>query len=99
MSWTTDAVKALLDTNPLAVERAMVVLFARQTEDERVTSLTRHDNSRGFSAAHASKGSYYARWVSSGRHLTGHHLDRARSMAKHYTRQLLEEIEARSARK
>lgn len=99
MNWTQDSIKALLASNPRAVERAMLVLFARQTEDERVTSHTRHDNSRGFSAAHASKGSYYARWVRDGRHLTGHHLDNARRIASRYTRQLLEEIQLKAAGK
>ena len=97
-TWTKDSIKALLLTNPRAVERAMLVLFDRQTTDERVEQTTRHTNSRGFSAAHASKGSYYAKWVRGGRNLTGHHLDRARSMALHYTRQLLEEVEAKASK-
>ena len=98
MTWTVDSVKMLLATNNAAVERAMVVLFERQTSDEKATSDTRHTNSRGFSVAHASKGSYYARWVLSGRHLSGHHLDRARNIAMKYTRQLLEAVEAKAAR-
>ena len=87
---TKDFIANLLRTNDAAVERAMVVLYERQTQDERSTSTTRHHNQRGFSSAHASKGSYYARWVRSGRRLTGHHLDRARKIALHYTSQLLE---------
>jgi hypothetical protein len=97
-TWTKDSIKTLLLTNPRAVERAMLVLFARQTEDERVNQTTRHENARGFTAAHARKGSYYAKWVRSGRNLTGHHLDRARTMALHYTRQLLEEVEAKASK-
>lgn len=69
----------------------MVVLYDRQTADEKSTSTTRHDNRRGFRANHASKGSYYARWVLSGRNLTGWHLKNAQEIALQYTRQLSEQ--------
>lgn len=95
MLWNKDSILRLLDTNDRAVERAIVVLFDRQTVDEQRDSDTKHLNHRGFRANHASKGSYYARWVRSGRQLTGHHLDNARKIAKHYHRQLLEAIEAK----
>lgn len=84
-----NSIKRLLETDNRAVERAMIVLYDRQTADEKQTSDTRHTNRRGFSSAHASKGSYYARWVLGGRHLTGRHLDNARKIACHYTAQLL----------
>jgi hypothetical protein len=86
---TKESIRALLETNDKAVERAIIVLFERQTNDEQVQSVTRHDNQRGFSAAHASKGSYYARWIKSGRRLTGYHLQNARRITQHYTHQLL----------
>ena len=86
---TKASIKVLLETNDKADERAIIVLFERQTYDEQATSSTCHDNQRGFSAAHASKGSYYARWIKSGRHLTGWHLQNARRMTQHYTHQLL----------
>ena len=99
MNWTPDSIKDLLANNPRAVERAILVLFARQTADEQAYSVTHNDNSRGFSAAHASKGSYYARWIQSGRNLTGHHLENARRITSRYTRQLLEEIQLKAAGK
>ena len=90
-TWTRDEIDALLQRNDRAVERAMVVLYDRQTQDEKRTSHTRHDNGIGFSAAHASKGSYYARYVLSGRRLTRHHLDRARKIALLHSKQLVQE--------
>ena len=87
---TKTQIKALLLSNPRAVERAILALHARQTVGEQHTSSTTESNGVGFNCFHAERGSYYARWLLSGRHLTGYHLDRARSIALHYTRQLAE---------
>lgn len=88
--WTKESIINLIDTNDRAVERAIIAIYDRQTQDEKATSDTHHTNHRGFRSNHASKGSYYARWILSGRHLTGHHLENARKIARHYHRQLLE---------
>lgn len=81
--------------SPASIGRAMVALFDRQTRDEKDASDTRHNNQRGFSCAHVSKGSYYARWVLSGRELSGWHLENARKIALRYTRQLAEVANAK----
>lgn len=82
MNWDRASVEKLLRENDRAVERAMVVLYQRQTADEQAQGNTKHTNGRGFSACHASKGSYYARWCQ---------FDHAREIALHYTQQLLDE--------
>lgn len=89
--WTRDEINALLHHSNAAVERAMVVLFERQTTDEQRSEDTKHLNSIGFSAAHARTGSYMAKWVLSGKHLTGRFLDRARQIALSHSKQLVEE--------
>ena len=81
---------SLLMSNDRAVERAMVALFQRQTVGEQRTSSTTESNGRGFNAFHAERGTYWAKWVMSGRRLTGKHLVGARKMACHYARQLSE---------
>jgi len=96
MKHTKESIQDILAKSDRAVARAMIVIYDRQTQDEKTTSDTRHTNQRGFSGAHAKTGSYYARWVLSGRGLTGKHLDKARAMAMHYWRQLLEEAERKS---
>jgi hypothetical protein len=96
-TWTRSDIDALLVSNSRAVERAMVVLYDLQTQDEKVTAGARHLNGRGFSANAARKGTYYARWVLGGRHLTGHHLDRAQAIALRHSRQLVEAANARTA--
>ena len=88
LMWNKERIQQMLQTNPRAVERAIVAIYERQTADEKATSHTRHDNSVGFRSNHASKGSYYARWVKSGRQLTGFHLQNARTIAMQYHRQL-----------
>jgi hypothetical protein len=93
--WNKERITKLLTKNDRAVERAIVAIYDRQTPDEKATSDTRHDNHRGFRSNHASKGSYYARWVLSGRHLTGHHLANARKIALQYHRQLCEVANAK----
>jgi len=95
--WNKGHVIQLLLTNNEAVEKAMVALYNRQTADEQSTQETRHSNGVGFSGAHAHLGSYYAKWVLSGRNLTGRHLEKARAMSLKYTDQLLDEIQKRQA--
>lgn len=87
---TKEQIKSLLLSSDRAVERAMCALYARQTADERSSGTTQHLNGRGFNAFDANTGSYYARWVQSGRRLTGRHLVKARAMALRYLGQLAE---------
>lgn len=96
--WTKERIARLLNTNDLAVDRALSVLYDRQTQDEKGTSTTKHSNGRGFKSNHAVRGSYYGRWVQSGKRLTGGHLVKARHIALQYTGQLADEANAKSAR-
>lgn len=89
-TWDRSSIASLLDRNPMAVERAIIAIFNRQTREEQRVGDTCVSNGIGFSGAHAKTGSYYASWVLSGKHLSGKHLEKARRMAKHYTRQLVE---------
>ena len=91
-----DQIIALLDRNDYAVERAILAIFQRQTESEQESSSTIHRNGQGFSGAHASLGTYYAKWILSGRRLTGKHLEKARHMSKHYAGQLEEIAQSHS---
>jgi len=81
---------AFLSSNNHAVEVAMVGLLARQTVGEQNTSTTIESNGRGFNYTDAEYGTYLAKWVKSGRHLTGKHLAAARRMTCFYWRQVSE---------
>lgn len=96
---TKESVRAKIDTDDRAVCVAMVWLYQRQTEDEKATESTKHDNGVGFTGFDARVGSYYAKYVLSGRWLTGKHLAKARRMAYKYAGQLAEEANLREAKK
>ncbi len=75
-------VSDLIDTNPQFMERALIKIYNRQTEDEKVAKVTQYHNHVGFSAADANKMCYYAKWVLSGRKLSGVHLDKCKATLK-----------------
>jgi hypothetical protein len=86
--WTREEIVELLNYNDRAVERAMVSIWEHQTAAEQERGATILNNGVGFCGWSAKNGSYYARWVKSGRHLTGKHLDKARRIALHHAGQL-----------
>lgn len=88
-TWNKESILNLLDTNNAAVERAILVVFRNQTSDEQRQETVKYHNNTGFTASDAHRGTYYAKWILAGKHLTRHHLERARKMAKKYHRQLL----------
>lgn len=88
--WNETEIVTMILNNNRAVERAMVAIYHRQTESEKSSDATLQSNGEGFAEPDAKLGSYYARWVISGRNLSGKHLDRARQMAIKYRRQLTE---------
>jgi hypothetical protein len=90
LAYEKDDIIALLDRNPLAVERAIIAIFKLQTAHEQSAESTLEQNGVGFGHCHAHYGSYMAKWIMSGRHLSGKHLEKARRMAKRYSRQLVE---------
>ena len=90
--WNKEKLVELLNTNDRAIERAMVVLYNRQTLGEQATGDTHILNGIGFSGAHSKLGTYYAKWVLNGNKLSGSHLAKARKIALRYTSQLLDEI-------
>lgn len=89
----------LLQTNQTFLERALLELFQRQTEDERSYGDVIHRNYRGFSASHASVLTRYAKWLASGRHLTGTHLEKAKEILPRYRRQILDIIAEKNQNK
>ncbi|MCI0525954.1 MAG: hypothetical protein L0Y56_00675 [Nitrospira sp.] len=78
------------DKGRRAVERAIIAIYSRQTQEEQVSESTLRLNGIGFSGADARLGSYYARWIQNGKRLSGKHLERARKMTLKYRKQLLE---------
>jgi hypothetical protein len=90
LEYNKEDIIALLDRNSLAVERAIIAIFKLQTSQEQSAESTLIQNGVGFGHCHAAYGSYMAKWIMSGKHLNGKHLEKARRMAKRYSRQLVE---------
>lgn len=88
--WTRDEIDHLLDTRPVAVQRAIVHLFNLQTTAEKSSQTTLLNNSVGFCGWAARSGTYYAKWILDGKNLSGNHLEKARKIAKHHSRQITE---------
>jgi len=86
--WTEAEIREMLQQSNRAVERGIVAIYKRQTESEQVAEETRVLNKVGFSAFHAKRGTYYAKWIQSGKNLTGNHLEKGRTLILHYAGQL-----------
>ena len=54
--WNKEKIINLLETNDLAVGRALIVILANQTADEVQSMDTKHHNGKGFNAPHARMG-------------------------------------------
>lgn len=89
MRYTKESIKDLLLRNDRAVERALLAIYRRQTDAERQAERTVVHNGVGFNAFDARLGTYYAKWIGSGKNLTGTHLDKGRRLASKYVGQLV----------
>jgi len=103
---TTKAeIVSLLLNNDRALCRALVVLNNRQTPDEQVSESTRYLNGRGFSAAHAPRGTSMANFFKRTGFLTPRQKAWWRESVRGtpriamYAEQLLEEAQAKALRK
>jgi len=101
---TKEDIITLLMTNDKAVERAVVVLFERQTQSEQSSESTHVHNGEGFTPFDAHIMSGMAKWVLRGRPLTPKQLAFLRrgtrkfpSRIGKYAGQLLKIAEAKAA--
>lgn len=62
-TWTRAQIENLLNTNPIFVERSIVQLFKRQTEDEKQVNNATHNNYRGFNKPDARRMTIYAKSI------------------------------------
>lgn len=110
--WTYSRLIALLERSHEALERAILTINARQTEDERAGGVTRYENGRGWNARDAAFGGSLADWIrrgvaprseggfgkAHGRCLTPKQREGALRMIRKYWRQLLEEVELKGGK-
>jgi hypothetical protein len=86
--WSSDQIREKLLTNQTWLERAILAIYQYQTETEQRHDTTLLHNDVGFNAVDASSGSYMAKWLKSGKHLSGKFLEKARRMMPKYAGQL-----------
>ena len=96
--YTKETIQQNLQSNPMWIERALVVLFNRQTNDEQKTQDTREWNGMGFNKPDSRYLSYCSKWVIGGRHLNEKHLLKCGSKLPKYWKQILEEIKMRGGK-
>lgn len=94
--WTRVEIENMLRINSKAVERGILALYRRQTDDEKNSHETRHDNGVGFSAYAARSGTYWAKAIMSsnrpeGHRLWGKALEKSRKICLRHVRQLVAE--------
>jgi len=90
LSLTRSALNAMLDSNPVAVERAILRLDSFQTATERAVRSTTLRNHVGFSQSWAKFGSSVAAQIRRGRRLSYKQIMAARKCAKFHGSQLVE---------
>lgn len=105
MNFTGTDIVEMLRTNDKAVCRALVVLHERQTEDEKNSEYTRHENGRGFRPCHARMGSSMAKFYLKRGYLTQKQIAYWRKEGREgmriaiYWRQLLDEAAKKATKK
>lgn len=86
--YTKEYIRKMLTEDIAWLERGVLAVHSRQTEDEREAHDTHHRNGFGFSAADAKYLSYVADYLLSGKHLSGSHVEKTRRKMLKYSGQL-----------
>ena len=97
--WDKESIKKLIQTNDLAVYRALVLLYSFQTDEEKNTDKVKTVNGKGFNKLDAEILSSMARQVKSGRHLTDKQMYVARPKLMKYAGQILNYMKTREEQK
>ena len=88
--YTEEQIVSILNTKPMAIERAILAIYNNQTPTEKSAGATLQDNGIGFSGADARMGTYMAQWfLKTGRPFSGKFKKRGKRMAHKYRKQLV----------
>lgn len=86
--WNKEEIAQLLQSNKRMVEKSIVKLYELQTEDEKVTHSSNHNNGLGFNGVDSNIMSNFAEWLLSGKHLSKKQFQIAQRKIMKYTGQL-----------
>lgn len=87
-TWAVNEIKENILKSDIWLNKAVLAIFNLQTLSEKSSENTHIYNNVGFSAFDAKRMSYYAKWLLSGKTLSGHHKDLARKRILRYIKQL-----------
>lgn len=96
---TTNEIRSKITTDQRWLERAIVALFEKQTAIEQRIEDARELNGVGFNKPDSHRMSYYAKWILSGKHLSGKFLADAQHRVKKYAAQLAKIAEEKARRR
>ena len=96
MEYTKEQIKENLSTNLSWMERTVIVLYNRQTEDEKFSKETKHQNGIGFNGTDSRYLTWVAEYLLKGNHLSGRHIEKVGKKLPKYWRQVKELIEERN---
>ncbi|MGD9678115.1 MAG: hypothetical protein AB7V16_07095 [Vulcanibacillus sp.] len=88
MSFTKDFIKEKLLSDTRWLEHGVLAIYNRQTYEEKNIEKTKEHNGVGFTSSDARYLTYVAKWISSGKHLSGRHLEKTRRQMVKYSGQL-----------
>jgi len=86
--WTVDEIRDRIQNSDTMVEKSLVKMLEKQTEDEKSSEATRYLNGQGFNAKDARFGTILAKVVVSGKHLSPKQIECARRILNKYSGQL-----------
>jgi hypothetical protein len=91
LMWNKQSILDLLESNDVAVTRAVVAIYNRQTASEQNSEETLEANGIGFNGSDARFLSYCAKYAKDRKtNLSGEHLIKARHKIKKYWKQLVD---------
>jgi hypothetical protein len=86
--YTKEEIQHNLSTNPKWIERSLIVLYQRQTQDEQQVGGTFVQNNVGFNSSDSRYLSYCSRWLLQGKHLDNGHIEKCGGKLKKYWKQI-----------
>lgn len=94
-TWTRSKVQALIDARDDAAIRALLAVYAKQTDAEKNLDHTSEENSMGFSKFDAEILTSFAKQYNRSGYLTEKQMAICRNRMKRYWKQLLDDIKAK----
>lgn len=93
--WTKADIQKMLETRDVAVTKALILIYSKQTSAEQSTEATVENNGVGFTGVDGEILSSFAKFYMRAGFLTAKQMAMARTKLKKYWRQILLDMESR----